>query len=796
MGECLTKSRFLFLLSFIAGLFVVGVSVYGFLLLRERPGIPGDIDRRQIVRIDNVEIQAERDEEYVLRTKKVGDLAEFYLKVDGRIEKKVASVARYYSKADFPLLYFIIGLFCFFIGTAVFLLRPQDLKARLFYWAILAFASAVVISGDDYCLGRQWPSFLPCLLFILAYAFVPALMLNFSRAFGEATSGRTRLLIFIPPILIAGAQESMFLYAFLKPSIEVFRYYQATYFVFLVYVIIYVFFSVAYLWRNYRRADLDEEKAQIKWIFYGLIVGLSPFIFLYQIPRTLGIKGLISEDVSTVFFIVIPSVFAIAIFRYKLMHIELVINRSLVYSLLTVFIVSLYLIFVQIMQKLFSRFFVVHEMVFSAIGVFLAAAVFRPAQTKIQDLVDKAFFRQRYDYRQTVLSFNSNAQRFVSRDELSDYFLREIKRIIPLETFSLVIRPESWGSQTKPPILVRGDQPPFDVFQMRNPEAREVFARRGGVQTTENIDFSQEKILEGWKKDIALPLTFPSGGRQGFFFLGKKKSGGRFNREDVELIRTMASELSLNLDRLGLQEEVIYERASKEKLDELNRLKTEFISSVSHELRTPMSSIQGLAEILQSGKVRDKEKREEFLGLMVAESSRLSRFIHNILDFGRIEQGAQSYQLRRADLATIVREVIAVFQPALDSLNFHLDMHLPRDPCFLAIDQDAVKQALINLVDNAIKYSAEARFIFIGLREGEHTVEIEVRDRGIGIPDEEQARIFDKFYRVPQAEILSPKGAGLGLKIVKHIMAAHQGSVRVRSGVGMGSSFTLVFPKP
>jgi len=773
----------------------MGVSFYGFSLLRERPGIPRDINRRQLIRIDNVEIQGDRDEEFALWTKKIGDPAEFYVKIDGNIEKKIAPVAPYYSRADFPLLYFIIGLFCFFIGTAVFLLRPNDLKARIFYWTILVFASAVMISGDNYCLRRNWPSFLPCLLFILAYALAPALMLKFSVAFGETTTWRTRLLIFLPPVLIAGAQEAMFLYSFLTPSIKVFRLYQETYFVFLVYIIIYVLFSIAYLWRNYRRAKLDEEKAQIKWIFYGLIVGLSPFIFLYQIPRTVGFEGLLSEEVSTVFFIVIPIVFAIAIIRYKLMHIELVINRSLVYSLLTIFIVSLYLIFIEVSQKLFSRFFFVHETVFSAIGVFLAAAAFRPALTKIQDLVDKAFFRKSYDYRRTVLRFNSSAQRFANRDELSDYFLQEIKRVIPVESSSLIIEPESGRGMVSHPVLLRGEPPLFEGYQIRNRGVLDVFARRGGVQTEENIDFSQEKTLEAKKIDVALPLIFPSGGTQGFLFLGKKKSGTRFTREDIELIRTMASELALNLNRLSLQEEVIYERASKEKLDEVNRLKTEFISSVSHELRTPMSSIQGLAEILQSGKVRDREKREKFLDLMVSESSRLSRFLHNILDFGRIEQGAKSYHFCRADIIAIVHEVIAVFQQTLDSLSFHVDLRLPKGTCFLDIDQDAIKQALINLVDNAIKYSEESKVILIGFREGESTVEIIIKDQGIGIPAEDLGKIFEQFYRAPQAEALNVKGAGLGLKIVKHIMAAHKGDVLAQSEVGKGSTFTLIFPK-
>jgi signal transduction histidine kinase len=796
MGERQELNKFSLILSLLVGVVIIIVCVYGFSLLRDRPGIPKDIERHQIVRIDGFDIQVQRDEDFVLRNKKIGDLTEFYLKTNGRIEKKVLPTVPYYAGASFPLIYFIIGLCCLFIGIAVFWLRPQDLKARIFYWTMLAFAPAVIISGDDYCLRQKWPSFIPCLLFILSYALAPACMMYFSLAFGRGKHHLNRFIIFIPALLLGGIQVSTFLYAFIKPSFPVFKFFHSIYFVFLLYVISYVLISIFLLWLSYRRAELDEEKAQIQWIFYGLIVGLLPFILLYQIPQTLGLKPVMSEEISAVFFIVIPVVFAIAIIKYKLMNIELVINRSLVYSFLTIFVVSLYLIFVQISQRLFAKYFIVHETVFSAVGVFLAALAFQPAQKKIQEFVDKAFFRQRYDYRQTVLSFGENAQRFVSQDELSDYFLQEIKRTIPVENLSFWIGPESEGHREKNIVLKKGDESSFHPWLALDFESPEISARQAGVQTAENIDFSHEAVLEKNKLDIAMPLAFPSGGRKGFLLLGKKKSGARFTREDIELIRTMATELTINLDRLGLQEEVIYEKASKEKLDELNRLKTEFISTVSHELRTPMSSIQGLAEILQSGKVKDKDKREQFLNLMASESGRLSRFLHNVLDFGRIEQRLKTYQFQRTDIVTLVHEVVAVFEQTLDDQGFTPELRLPQGPLYLEVDGDAVKQALINLIDNAIKYSAEKKVLGISILDRERELEIQVKDQGIGIPMEEQEKIFDKFYRVAQAEKLSPKGAGLGLKITKHIMAAHQGEVRVKSEIGTGSTFMLIFPKP
>ena len=663
---------------------------------------------------------------------------------DGRIEKKSLPVVSYYAGTGFPVIFLVIGLFCFAVGVGTFLLKPEDPKARLFYWMTLIFGAALIISGETYCLGRSLWTFVPSLGFILAYILAPALLLHFSLVFFRTIAKMRYFFLYLPAIMLGAVQASSFLYAVLAPSIEMARFFNSQYYVFRIYVVVYLLLAVVNLFRGLRRAGDHEEKAQIQWILYGLVIGLFPFIFLYVLPTALRLRPLISEEMSAVFYAVLPVSFAIAIIKYKLMHIELLINRSLVYSLLSIFTVGVYLLFVLASQKIFAGIFVVSETTFAVIGVFLAAAAFHPAQTKIQNFVDKIFFRQTFDYRRTILDFNEKTQGLFRRDDLIAYFQAEIRRVLPVE--SLEIR--------------------------RNQAAA-------------------DETAGAW----IYPLKLASGANFGTLVLGRKKSGGRFNREDIELLRTMAGELAVNLERIELQENVIYERASREKSEELNRLKTEFISTVSHELRTPMSSIQGLAEILQSGRVKNREQREKYLDLMVSESGRLSRFLHNVLDYGRIEQRAKGYHFQKSCLQDIVREAVDVFGFRLESQGFRLNLRLPERPVELDVDVDAVKQALINLIDNAMKYSGERKEIGIELTDKEQTVEVGVRDEGIGIPPEERKKIFDEFYRAPDAGRLSPQGAGLGLKIVRHIMRGHRGDVFVDSEIGKGSTFRLIFPK-
>ncbi len=739
--------------SLLAGILVLLVGLYGHHLLRLRCGLPPEVDPRLLVRIDNTEIRGESDERFALTRKTPGESADFFLRTpEGGIERKTLPLVPYFARTIFPSVFLFIGLACSALGFLTFILRPDDRKARIYYGLSLAFGSAILISGEEYGLGRSWTTFVPSLLFIVAYAASPALLLHFSLAFSGGGKRPRRLLIFVPGAIVATAQIAAFLVAFLEPSAAVFRTYNAYYPLFRAYTIIYAALSIVALNRAFRRSPDDEERAQIKWIFFGLTVGILPYLVLYQAPVAIGVAPLLSEEISTIFFVGIPLAFSVAIVKYRLMNIGLVINRSLVYSLLTVFTVGMYLVFIELAQRIFARWLAGRELGVTIAGVFLAALAFQPAQHRIQTFVDKAFFRQSYDYRRTIMAFNEKAQQMVDRDGLLDFFRREITRVLPVE--SLRIGPDA-GARTKP---------------------------EGGA--------------EGDGAGLALPLAVDPGGGPCFLVLGRKKSGSRYTREDVELLRSMSGELQVNLDRVRLQEEVIYERASREKLDEINRLKTEFISTVSHELRTPLNSIQSLAELLRSGRIKDRDKTEAYLALMAAESTRLSRFLHNILDYGKIEQRVKTYHLQPAVLQDVIEEAAAIFRPLIDGRGARLEILLVPEAVRLDIDADAVKQALINLIDNAIKYSGGKKDVTVELADGGRTWDIRVADRGIGIPPDDLKKIFEKFFRSPRAGQMCPEGAGLGLKIIRHIMDAHRGDILVRSVEGEGSVFTLAFPKP
>lgn len=227
----------------------------------------------------------------------------------------------------------------------------------------------------------------------------------------------------------------------------------------------------------------------------------------------------------------------------------------------------------------------------------------------------------------------------------------------------------------------------------------------------------------------------------------------------------------------------------------LSQMKSDFVSNVSHELRTPLASIRVFGEFLKMGRVRDNVKIQEYGEYIETESRRLTQLINNILDFSKIESGQKTYHFEPADVEAVVAETLKTFTVRLEQSGFAITFDTPQSQLPLAVmDSDAIAQAFINLLDNAVKYSGESRTINVKLGQADGQVTISVTDYGIGIAADERAKVFEKFYRVSTGLVHDVKGSGLGLSIVQHIIEAHQGKVTVESEPGKGSTFTIHLP--
>jgi signal transduction histidine kinase len=226
----------------------------------------------------------------------------------------------------------------------------------------------------------------------------------------------------------------------------------------------------------------------------------------------------------------------------------------------------------------------------------------------------------------------------------------------------------------------------------------------------------------------------------------------------------------------------------------LAQAKSNFVSNVSHELKTPLSLLSLFSEILELGRVTSEEKKTEYYKIIRHESLRLNKIIDNILDFAKIEAGRKTYNFADGDMAEVIESVLSSYRYQIVNAGFDIQTDIQRDLPPVFIDRDAMAQAISNLLDNAIKYSREVKQLSITTARRGSDLSIEIADRGIGIPRSEQAKVFEKFYRVGNGLVHDVKGSGLGLALVRHIIEAHQGTISVESDVGKGSRFTILLP--
>jgi two-component system phosphate regulon sensor histidine kinase PhoR len=229
-------------------------------------------------------------------------------------------------------------------------------------------------------------------------------------------------------------------------------------------------------------------------------------------------------------------------------------------------------------------------------------------------------------------------------------------------------------------------------------------------------------------------------------------------------------------------------------LKRLERVRSEFVANVSHELRTPLTAIKGYAETLRDGGLRDAEAAAGFVQVIHRHAERLRALIEDLLDLAAVEQNQARISLAPVSLRDVVSQAEAVTRPAAAGRRHTVTVDVPGDLPRVQADRDRLAQILINLLDNAVKFTPEGGRIDVSARPAPGRVIVSIKDNGVGIPPEDIGRIFERFYRVDRARGRREGGTGLGLAIAKHLTLAMGGAIEVESLPGSGTTFHLSFP--
>jgi two-component system phosphate regulon sensor histidine kinase PhoR len=338
----------------------------------------------------------------------------------------------------------------------------------------------------------------------------------------------------------------------------------------------------------------------------------------------------------------------------------------------------------------------------------------------------------------------------------------------------LIIDPEEFISQVLDPKIQEIAKGKFQINAYREGEDQPFYASNKQISSGKISELKPFWLLKGYRMGIEL--------------------------KDITIADLARDRSRRNLILVGLMDIIllfgawlIFRNITKQV--ELTQLKSDFVSSVSHEIRTPLALISMYIETLEMGRVTDPEKISEYYSVLLNETTRLSGMVNRILNFSQIEGNKRKYFFSDANLNEIAENAVLTFRYTIESKEFVYSFEPDNTLPVISADRDAIADAFVNLIDNAIKYSTIKKSIIVRTGKYDNYVYVEVEDQGIGISKKDQKYIFDKFYRVTEKNVANRvKGSGLGLAIVKHIMDAHKGNIVVESTPGTGSLFRLLLP--
>ena len=735
--------------------------------------------------------------EVYLDGKNINDVVSIQLIKNGILKQFYVKLVNYYSFFDLIMIV-IVGFV--FISMAIFvrIKAPDNISAAMFHLASLGLGIVIIINEGNYVAPPLGFGYVNRIIWLFAYNLMPVFFISLTTSLtGKPIPGIKKLLSLL--YLLAVINALVLSYLFListvggdTDQIENYVWYYNS--IFRIFLITCIVTAIIICIRAYRLSKTLQERKKLKWLLLGFFIGPFGFIIFWILPIILLGHELIPEAFALIFLVAVPVTFGIAIVRYQFMNIDLIIRRSVVYSIILVIIILVYIGLTAIITLFIKD---VNPALPSVITALLVAVLLQPIKSNIQKFVDKKFFRLEYDYRKEQIKFIADIK--VSNDvqSLADKIVILTDRLIPVHKIAFFILRE-----TDSRIMILAHKG-FDIIKNRSIEL-DVEKLKSDLSLPIALDDMVERdvgaesadisVFKRWGMVLAFPVKSPSGQVHGFIVLGKKKSDARYFKEDIDLLNSVSSTAALTIDRIQLQEELIREHLESERLEELNKMKSYFVSSVTHELKTPLTSIRMFAELLQNKKNIPKEKSNEYLHIIEGESERLRRLIDNVLDFAKIEKGIKTYEFNSISLNDIVERAVRSVEYQFKIAKISLKKEICKEKLIINADPDAVEETVLNLLSNAIKYSsAKTETIITTLVQNGYAV-VDIKDEGVGIADEDLKNIFDPFFRTKDTKLVKAEGTGLGLAIVKHIMDAHKGKINVQSEVGKGSTFSISFP--
>lgn len=742
--------------------------------------------------VDGISVSNIESVELVTDLKNIGDTVEIRISSVDNVERAEVILINFYS--DWYIIEISFVSLLFFI-TAVFLLlrKPDDKSAHIFHWACIGITCIIDLTWANNNVNILIPYAYSRFPFHIFYVLTPVLFLHFTFAFPKDESEKYKLLfriIYLIAIVI-GLYASFSYKSFLQNPNErlLIRYLESFNFIRL-FLALCVMLAVSNFILRYIKVTEHSSRKKLKWVLFGFVTGPLCFVILWALPIVIWNNPFIREELILLFVCSVPITFAVAIIKYHIFDIDYILNRSIVYLIVISFLT---LIYIALLSIIVSNVSSESTTIFSVISAVLIAILFQPIKNKVQLYVDKKFFRVNYDFKKALNLFLNSIQNFYQLKPLANYLVEEINKLIPLEKIGYC---EYDKKSKRLKLIVHKNFEELEgksLFVKDETLAKEFFrvaADQKSIEPEAEVSLIYQKTLLRWNISLVVPIKSHKGELFGVMIFGRKKFGTKYSVEDIELLKAIGVQTASVVERIKLQEEIITEKLEAEKQIELNRQKSLFVSSVSHDLKTPLTSIKLFTEKIMEEENNISDKTLRNLKIINGESDRLTRLINNVLDFSKIEKGIKNYNFRKISLNEVVEKVLSIMQYIflINRFNVHKEIGVFND-CING-DEDALVEALENVITNSIKYSSNRKEILIKTYQKGDYACIMISDKGKGINQEELEKIFEPYVRSDTAT----EGTGLGLSIVKNIVDAHSGNIEIYSQQDKGTDFEIFLP--
>jgi two-component system sensor histidine kinase HydH len=542
-----------------------------------------------------------------------------------------------------------------------------------------------------------------------------------------------------------------------------------------------IYWGIKNLIQSLRTTRITRQKLQIKYLIFGIItmaiagtiINLLNYFFKFGWPLFF---------LASLYSILVSLFFAIALIRYRLLDIHLLIRGGILYSSVSGLILAIYVLVIKnigeaISQKAYGRSLLVESALILALVFML-----RPFQRKIEDWIDHFFYMERVRFRTKLSEFSRLLTELVDVDEVARTTVHSITQTLHVDQVAFFFSKNEaveyrqiFGTPFNEEMKYSSQHPLIKKMELnrRTVDLEHLRESEGDVEEIEDL------IEKGW---VVVAPFFLKDRLLGFILLGRKRSEKDYTVEELEVLEAFLNQAALAISRALIYREMSLKDKQIMQAEKMAAI-GELAAGIAHEIRNPLGIITGSAETVR--KHEDQKIREEMTNYILEESKRINGLISTFLDFARPKEP----QLVGCDLGEVLGKTLLLLSPQARTLGVEIRREIPQKPLWVSVDPDQIRQAFMNLGVNALEAMPNGGVLKVAAKEdGKDKVFVRFSDTGKGIPKEMQTKVFDPFFTTKEG------GTGLGLSIAHRIITQHGGDIVLEEAEERGSTFMIVLP--